>query len=298
MSNNNEYSLMSCILDMGSEVMNKSPLRKKSEKVFVIHEYKHEILLEEAFEPMKKARLSRYRLTEIEDYINETEILEKDNWGYLLQKKKLCEDRFIALEKKMGINKEPEKYENFTLDNDSMTVEEMIDVIIAYLKVNADMEEVIERLLEKIVKDLKAKINKNLVLLDNQLSAMEYHRELKTQKIYQLNNVHTDWDKQVTYLIKTKTKEFHSSINAIPKEDRMIKVKDYSFRIEKLYEEIAACESTLLKIHEGFISNSKVKQIEKNNDIQHQINKKLFWLTSITLGFVIIQTIIGILGLR
>ncbi|WP_226619742.1 hypothetical protein [Cytobacillus firmus] len=277
--------------------MSKPLATKRMEKVFVIHEYKHEVLLEEAFEPMKQARLSRYRLKEIEDYIKETETLDKDNWGYLFQKKKWCVDRFIELEKKMGINKEPEKYEDFTLTNKSKTAKEMIDIIISYLKVNADMEEVIERLLEKIVKDLKAKININLEMLDNQLSAMEFHRELKTQRIYQLNNVHTDWDKQVTYLIKTKTKEFSSDINSIPKEERMIKVKDYSFRIEKLYEEIAACESTLLKIHEGFVSNAKVKQIEKSNDIQNQINKKLFLLTSITLGFVVIQTVIGILGL-
>lgn len=277
--------------------MSKPLATKRMEKVFVIHEYKHEILLEEAFEPMKQARLSSYRLTEIEDYIKETEILDKDNWGYLLQKKKRCVDRFIELEKTMGVGKKPEKYESFTLNNESMTVKEMIDIIFSYLKVNADMEEVIERLLEKIVKDLKAKINLNLEMLDNQLSAMEFHRELKTQRIYQLNNVHTDWDKQVTYLIKTKTKEFSSDINSIPKEERMIKVKDYSFRIEKLYEEIAACESTLLKIHEGFVSNAKVKQIEKSNDIQNQINKKLFLLTSITLGFVVIQTVIGILGL-
>ncbi|MFH0068410.1 hypothetical protein [Peribacillus sp. NPDC056705] len=62
---------------------------------------------------MKKARLSRYRLTEIQDYINETGNIENGNWGYLLQKKKWCEDKYIALEKKIGINEERKNTRNF-----------------------------------------------------------------------------------------------------------------------------------------------------------------------------------------
>lgn len=272
---------------------------RTSEKIFLIHEYKTEILLEEAFEPMKKARLSHYRLSEIKDYIYETENLDKENWGYLLQNMKWCENTFITLEKKIGINKETEKYEQFIQGKENtMTISEMIETIKDYLKTNADMEELIVKMLKKIANDLKLLIQKNLELLDNQLNKMEFRRFMKTQKIYQLNNVHTDWDKQVTYLIKTNNKELQSDVNEIPKEDRMLKVKDYSFDIEKLYEEIVVCESTLLRINEAFVSNEKVKQIEKNNKIQEKINQKLFWLTGITLVFVIIQTIIGYLGLK
>lgn len=113
-----------------------------------------------------------------------------------------------------------------------------------------------------------------------------------------MNNVHTDWDKQVTYIITTKNNKFQAAIKAIPKESRMLKVKDYEFRIQKLYEEIAVLDSTTWKINEAFISNEKIKQIDENNKVQHKIERKLFWLTTITLGFVIIQTVIGYLSLQ
>jgi 5-carboxymethyl-2-hydroxymuconate isomerase len=271
---------------------------RKSEKVFVVHEYKEEILLEEAFEPMKKARLSRYLLSEIEDYLKEAEMISRENWDYLLQKKKWIEDKFIALEKKIGIGKEPEKYEEIAVEKyKTMDAKEAIETIKEYLKVNADMEELIKRMLGKIANELKLIINSNLILLEDQLSSMEFQRHLKTEKIYQLNNVHTDWDKQVTYFIKTNTKEFQTEISEIPKEERILKVKDYSFEINKLYEEISVLQATLLRMNEAFVSNAKVKQIEKNNDLQQQINRKLFWLTAITLVFVVIQTVIGIFSL-
>lgn len=179
-----------------------------------------------------------------------------------------------------------------------MTIDETIDITKDYLLVNADMEELIEKMLTKISIDQKRNINDNLGKLDDELSQMQFHRYLNTQKIYQLNNVHTDWDKQVTYIITTKNNKFQAAIKAIPKESRMLKVKDYEFRIQKLYEEIAVLDSTTWKINEAFISNEKIKQIDENNKVQHKIERKLFWLTTITLGFVIIQTVIGYLSLQ
>ncbi|MFH0068409.1 hypothetical protein [Peribacillus sp. NPDC056705] len=126
-----------------------------------------------------------------------------------------------------------------------MTIEETIDVIKDYLRVNADMEELIEKMLTKISIDQNRNINDNLGKLDNELSQMQFHRYLNTQKIYQLNNVHTDWDKQVTYIITTKNKELQAETKAIPQENRMLKVKDYEFKIQKLYEEIAVLDSTI-----------------------------------------------------
>lgn len=122
--------------------------------------------------------------------------------------------------------------------------EETVEIIIDYLKVNADMEELIEEMLTKIANVQKRKINYNLAKLDNELSKLQFHRYLDTQKIYQLNNVHMDWDKHVTYFITTKKKELQTALKSIPQDERMLKVKDYEFRIENLYEEISVLDST------------------------------------------------------
>lgn len=231
----------------------------------IITEFQKVILIEEAYKPMKEARLSVLRMREVLEYLNQNKFLkEAINSKPIEEKMDLLDIEFTSLEESMGV-KDRSDFVMGDVEPKYLSIEDLVDKIHEYMKLKTLVDEQTAELLY-IIRDylyVKAMQTVNQINQVRPSAALNFIATINNDSSLGLNKVSLEHDKIITYIIDSKDFKNKSVLDTMDIGNKQNKVRDYNHQIMTTYEEINLLYKNSMELNKVEIEVESLIQSEK-----------------------------------
>lgn len=263
-----------------------------------IREYQEILYIEDYFTTLQKARLNTYRIEELLQHIDKKGYDSEEGFDEISSLKEKVVNKYKNLEQNYLSPDEEDYYSAEEIETTlrHLKLSDLVTSIHEYALLNKELEEGILHIQEWLLDKLNSQVDylQGMIFFDKSTYANFLANEKHSGLFERLNTVSTEWDKKVTYIIKSKNNGLQKAINNLDKNITTFKLRDNNYQIEKNYSEIHRYEAIVSDLAMHSTSLIEKLEVEKSNKLKHKLNIMVLILTIFTVLFGFIQTYISI----